>query len=411
MSQADHCPELAMQKTRSAFLWTRVLRAPFWALYCMLPIILYKDLNATPLQLGAFFALKPMTSLFSLYWSASIQERPDRLLSNIILAGILGLLPFFFSPFIDGAWFFVVASGFFMMMYRGSVPAWIEILRQNLPKGPRERIFAFGNAIGYLGDGLFPFALGWALDAYTGSWRWIFPLTAVVWLVAIFFQRKIPIKQVEIKPELTRAPLSEHLLKPWKNAWKLISTRPDFARFQMGFMLGGAGLMIVQPALPAFFVDQLNLSYTELAIALTFCKGIGFALTSPLWTQVMGRTTIFRFSGYVVLLAALFPVILLSANWSVAFVYLAYFAYGAMQAGSKLCWNLSGPVFAGEEDSSTYTSTNILTVGLRGCFVPAIGSYLCLAMGAPPVILLGGAFCLLGANWMRERTVPVPQLG
>jgi len=70
-------------------------------------------------------------------------------------------------------------------------------------------------------------------------------------------------------------------------------------------MLGGGGLMIMQPALPAFFLGELSLSYTTLAIALAACKGIGFTLTSRLWAGLLNKLNIFRFSSHVTILAAL----------------------------------------------------------------------------------------------------------
>lgn len=36
------------KRTRMAYVATRLLDTPFWAIYNMLPVILYKDLHATP---------------------------------------------------------------------------------------------------------------------------------------------------------------------------------------------------------------------------------------------------------------------------------------------------------------------------------------------------------------------------
>ena len=73
-----------IQKTRSAFIWSHVLNTPFWAIFNMLPFILYKDLHATPLQITAIIILKPAVSLFAPYWSAIIEKRRDLLLPNLI---------------------------------------------------------------------------------------------------------------------------------------------------------------------------------------------------------------------------------------------------------------------------------------------------------------------------------------
>ena len=393
------------QSTRRAFILTWVCNTPFWAIYNMLPFILYKDLHATPFQVTVAVALKPLVALFSMYWSAWIRERKDRLLSNVMWGTLLGHLPFFFFPFVDNPWFFIASFGFYMLMARGTYPAWMELLKLNVPKVVREKTFALASSFEYVGAGILPFLFGWLLDSYMQPWRWIFPLAALFSLVAIFFQKKIP--KDEENREIVVVSWREVLGLPWKNAWNVLVRRPDFFRFQIGFMLGGAGLIIMQPALPQFFLGQLQLSYMELAIALTLCKGIGFALASPLWAGKIHEMNLFRFCSAVTLLAALFPLGLIAAKTSILWLYAAYFIYGVMQAGSTLSWNLSGPIFAKEEDSSVYSSVNIMAVGIRGCFIPAIGSALAGLIDPAFVMLLGGFLCFLATLRMFTYGNPI----
>jgi MFS family permease len=386
-----------LNTTRRAFLWTRVLDTPFWAIFNMLPFILYKDLHATPFQLAIVIALKPLSSLISVYWSALIHQRRDRLRSNIVWGGILRHLPFFFFPWVDNVWFFILAFGFHMMLSRGSQPAWMEILKINIPGVARERIFAFGSMMGYVGDAVLPFVLGGLLDGYFQAWRWIFPMTALMSMGAIFFQRGIA---VEAGKQCVEAALSlkEGVLRPWKGVLTLLKSRPDFTRFQIGFMLGGSGLMVMQPALPVFFVDVLNLSYMEFAIALTTCKGIGYAMTSPLWARWVSKGEIFRFTAWVTALATLFPICMILAPHGLVWLYCGYLVYGVMQAGSALSWNMSGPIFSKEEESSLYTSVNVATVGIRGAVAPWVGSILCTYWGASSTMVLGALLCLLATQ-------------
>lgn len=401
-STSDH----ALQRTRAAYMWTSILNTPFWAIFNMLPFILYKDLHASKLQVTAIIILKPAVSLIALYWSTLIEKRKDRLLANLIWARVLSHLPFFFFPFVDNPWFFIASFGFYMMMARGTVPAWMEVLKLNIPGISRDRIFAYGSAFSYIGAALIPFALGSIMDTYLHSWRWIFPVTALISLSAIAFKSRIPIalNAIDEKEQQTASTLDwkQQLLKPWKSAWELIKRRPDYARYQLGFMLGGAGLIIMQPALPVFFMDGLHLTYTELAVALTLCKGIGFAAASPTWAKMLSKVDMYRFNSWVTLLAFLFPLCLIAAQLNLAWLYVGYLLYGIMQGGSEMSWNLSGPIFAKDDDSSVYSSVNVLTVGLRGCFVPAIGSLLAYPLHATGVMLLGGGLCLLSTFYMAK---------
>lgn len=385
--------ELFLKRTKAAYVATRILDTPFWAIYNLLPVILYKDLHATPLQLATMIALKPLVSLLSMYWSSAINSRRDRLISNIVIARMVGYLPFFFFPFVSNPWFFIASFGLYMMLAVGIVPAWMEILKLNIPKTSREKVFSYTQAFGYMGGGLLPFALGWVLDGHFEAWRWLFPLTASLALLSFIFQFRllIPKKDSEV---IQTYNLKEHLLKPWKTAWTLLQERPDFKRFQIGSMIIGCGLMIIQPALPAFFVDSLHLSYTEIAIALTLCKGVGFAIASPFWSKWINKVDIYLFSSWIASLGFLFPALLIFSEWEISWLWCGYICYGIMQSGNELLWNMSGPLFSREEDSSIYTSVNVVAIGLRGCVIPFLGSLIASAFGAPVVMLLSGLFCL-----------------
>lgn len=174
-----------------------------------------------------------------------------------------------------------------------------------------------------------------------------FPGAAFISLLALPLLMKLPvIESLNLNEEKTC--LKEKVVAPWKNGWELLLARPDFARYQVGFMILGSGLMLFQPALPLFFIDDLGLSYVDLTIALALSKGVSYALASPLWARWMGEVDIFRFSASVTALTCLFPVLLLLTKLNFFWLYFAYICYGVMQAGSEMSWNLSGPIFAKE---------------------------------------------------------------
>lgn len=388
------------RKTRSAYLWTQVLNTPIWALFNILQYIIYKDLNATALQITIVITLKPLVSLFSVYWGAYVENRRDRLVSNIIGARILSTVPFFFFPFVDNIWFFIASFGIFMMLARGSVPAWMEILKLNTPQNSRAKLFGFGALIGHSGNCLFPFIIGSILDGYYQSWRWLFPITALISLASILLQRRIPVDlssclSNEEKVSQIKQSFSQMLIAPWKSGIELMKRRKDFTKFQFGFMLGGAGMMIAHPVLPQFFVDVLNLSYTEMSLAVNCCKGIGFILATPLWANYLNKTNIYRFSALPPIYICLFSGFLLLSQFNIIWLFVAYFFYGITQAGGDLSWNLSGTIFSKSEESPAFSNVNILTVGIRGCIIPPLGSLLCLTISAPFVIAFGGFLSLL----------------
>lgn len=387
-------------KTSQAYTWTKALNTPFWALYTLLPFILCKDLQASTFQIACLISLKPIVSCFSLYWSAHIKQRCDRLKSNIIWANILGHLPFLFVPWIDNPWYLIFASATYMLFYRGVNPAWMEVLKLNIAEEPRKTIFAYGAAFYHAGGAILAILIGWLLDDYHKVWQFLFPLTVLIAFCAIVFQLRLTLNEDSVNRYWSEPPFSlkEQFQNPWKEAWMLLKQRPDFARFQIGFMLGGGGLMLWQPALPQFFFEVLHLNYKELTFAMIVCKTVGYTLALPFWSRAMNQINLFTFTGTVTAITIFFPLGLVAAQWHLGYLYAAYLIYGIMQAGSELSWNLSGPLFSKHEDSSTYTGVNVVSIGLRGCLAPPIGSALCSITNSTVVLLTGGGFCLL-ATW------------
>lgn len=389
--------EIFGSRTKTVFLWTRLLNTPFWTIYNMLFIILYKELNATALQITLLIALKPIASLFSSYWGTLTHKNPSKLVTNLVGGNILKYTLFLFFPFTDNIWFFIASFGFYMIFVRGTIPAWMEIIKRNIQGGAREKIFATGSVVDYLGSAVLPIALAWVLDDYAGSWRWIFFGTACIGMASTCLLLLIPIKDSDEAPQPVKS-FKEVALRPWKRSWQLIKRRPDFAKFQIGFMFGGSALMMMMTVLPMFFVDTLHLSYTEIALAIALAKGVGFIIASPLCVKALHKVNIFYFCAAVTVTAALFPLLLLVGNFSLFGLYLAYFIYGVMQAGSELVWNLSGPHFAGEEDSTSYTNTNVLSIGLRGCVAPFLGTILYDYTNSLVVMLAGCLLCLIATE-------------
>ena len=388
-------------RTQLAYICIRLMSMPCWCLLGMLAFILYKNIHLTPLQITIIIGLKPASSLLSPYWSQTIYHRPDRIVPNLIGANILRHLPLLFIPWMASPWFVIASFGLYMTLTRAAVPAWMELFKRSVPHEQRGTIVAYGTSIDYLGTALFAVVVGLILDHYPDIWQGLFSLAAGLGMVATAILLIHPLKRAPVThPEQCppRLSFSERIASPWRQVGRVLAQRKDFALFQLGFMFGGAGLMIMQPALPQFFVDTLQLSFTEMGVAIALCKGVGVALTSPLWTRLFHRSNIFQVSALVTLFASLFPFFLLATSLHIALLYIAYIFYGVMQAGSELSWHMSGLVFSREENSSPFSMTNILTVGLRGCIVPSLGASLLPFIQPLGIMLIGAFLCLFASS-------------
>ena len=317
---------LTLGRTRRALVGACLLSEPLCTAYSLVGFILYKELGASLAQITLLVLLKPVVTIFSLYWSSSFRD----LKGNLLWAGFWMRAPFLLCPWIDSPIYLIAASVNYMFFFRAGAPAWMEILKSNLPKWGR--LFSVSSALGYLEGGLLAILIGFWLDAHPGHWKWLFFCTAAIGLITLAAQAAIP--AVRPSAPAARLPWKEFVTSPWKDSYRLMKNRPDFTHFQWGYMLCGLGIMLIQPVLPLFALDNLHISYVQMATAVSIAKGAGYIFSSPLWTYRLERSSIFVVAAFVFAALGSFPLILSlgSSGW----LYLAYFCYGIGQGGSHL---------------------------------------------------------------------------
>jgi MFS family permease len=272
----------------------------------------------------------------------------------------------------------------------------MEILKQNVPQGAREHFFSWSSAFNFFGGVLIGVPLSLWLEAYHGNWTLLIVICSAIGLLSVFIQAGVP-----IMPKVKEEPSKRNaLIAPWKDSWNLLRERPDFAKFQIGFMFGGVGLMLIMPALVIYTADDLVLSNFDMTMSRFVWMGLGFVMATPFWRKNIGLQGIYKKTAIVCLFFASSAFCWILATVGLSWFYVAYFLYGIAQAGSHLIWHLSGPLFAGSGNSSLFSTVNILTVGLRGLIVPFMASLLCVLVGPLPVIALGLIGCLAGAVYL-----------
>ncbi len=397
-------------RTKGFLYLSTILHEPLVSLYPLLAFILTKSMGAVAFQIVLFTMLKPVASIFSFYWSELVSQNRHTLKTNLLGAGLLARLPFLFAIFTGNVWAIILGSTLYMLFVRAAIPAWMEMLKLNLPKSVRERVFSVSSVLGYAEGALIAIALGSLLDHDTAIWRTLFATALGLGIVGVFIQVCMPIR--EGKPynngPIEKAPISvkEAILQPWRDGIRLMRTRCDFRRFQWAFMVGGFGLMIIQPVLPIFFAETLNISYRDLMIAYSICKALGFVLTSTLWAKAMSRISISAFTALVLVGFSLYPVLIILGQFSILWVFISYLIYGVAQAGSHLIWHLSGPIFAQEEQSARFSGVNIMMIGVRGTIGPPLGGLFAYLLGPIAVLGISSVLCLSGTISMLHK---VPQ--
>lgn len=381
-------------KTRLAFFLSGILNEPLFGLITILPFILRKDLHVSSLHIACFNTIKPSLSLLAFYWGAYIWRNKHYLKLNWIGSWFLARVPFLLFPFIKSPFFYMFSVAIFHFFHKGAVPAQMEILKQNVPLGIRETLFSWSSVLNFMTGIIIGLLLSQSIEEGPYNWKILFFFSALIGICSIFFQNKVPIQSSQHKINSIK---THWLLDPWINSWDLLKQRHDFARFQIGFMLGGIGLMLIMPALVLYSVDELALGHDWMVFSRLICLGVGFVLATPFWKKSLSYQRLYVLTAIACGFFALSSICWMLASFSIEWFFIAFFLYGVAQAGSHLIWHLSGPLFAGTQDSSLFSTVNILTVGIRGIIVPFISGLLCDSLGSMVVLGLGTLFCFLGA--------------
>lgn len=389
----------------SLYLVNRLLCSPLEAMFAFLIFIISKDAGATPLQAAVLVASKPMVSLIAFYANSFIIVKPALVRPFLMTINLIGCLPCLFFPYFHNPWFFVASFALFTATSRASFPAWTQILKSCACFKTMSQSVSKGSSINYTTALFLPLAFSYWMDLNRQIWPFIYLFLSLLYMINL-----LVLTLVEIKPNETKAvPLKsnfQHVITPWRDALRVLKESTSFAKYLIVFFVGGVGIVMMQSILPTFFIEDLNLSYTLLASAFSFCKGISFLIASPYWAKYANRVSLYFINGIMNILTCLFIAFILASKLYLGWLYVAYLMYGAMQAGSDITWNLSGPHFSRDKECTSYSNLNLVLVGLRGCICPALSQFMFFYFGKMGVFGASFGICFIGtiyAFWLDRQ--------
>jgi MFS family permease len=390
-------------RTKLALLWMNLSSEPLIAIYSMIPFILRKEIGATTYQIVLFSTLSPLLAVLSFYWGAWLSHRKNKLLPNLIGAWILARVPFLFFPYIDSFIAMFVCCSIYQLFSRASTPALMEILKRNIAKNTRNHTFSLYYGLSVVEGIVIGLLLTQFLEFSNNNWKVIFLICSLISLSSAILQLRLKVPKE--KDSLEPSQKKNFIVHPIRESFQLMQTRQDFAIFQWGFMIGGFALMLISPVRSIFIADMLPVSIADVTLARCVFVGLGIACSSLIWRKALDLFGIHRLVVWMLLGFGLFPLILLLASTHLAWFYFAHLIYGVTQGGSHLIWHLSGTIFAGDQNSTPFTTVNVLMIGIRGAIGPVLGGFLCNLLGPMPVLFLGACIALAGAWAIKQWTL------
>jgi hypothetical protein len=386
----------AISHTRQTLFLANILQEPFIAFNLLFDVILSRHFDASAIQISLLTTLRPLLAVFAFYWGSLLLFKPNLLRPSLVVATAFATSFFLFAPWYDNIGYFILAEGCFVLFWRATTPAQMEILKLNVPKGSREPLLASAFRLSRILGMVIGPLLGLFLQFYPHLWKELFCTLAFCYALSALLKGRFLVPSSQPTPHQTVA-FKEFIIKPWIDSWHLLKKNRSFMKFQIGFFIAGSGLMFAKPSIPSLF-EHLNLSFFQIFTLFTLLEGLGYVLTSALWAKHLATKGLHTTSCFVIVCFAMQPLFLLTPWFWCLFP--AYFFYGAAQAGSQLVWNLSGPLLCGNESSTQYSSVNILAIGVRGCFVPLLGGLFSALFGPHLALAFSLVFMIAGSLYL-----------
>nr|HPI26061.1 MFS transporter [Candidatus Cloacimonadota bacterium] len=363
-------------------------------------IIARKALAAQDWQLMLMTMIWPISNFFSIWWGR-FYEKSCHKSRYFFFAGVFGRLTLVYAIWLTTMNEYLVLLGLLFSANSILIPAQNSIYQKNIHHSRRAKVYGYTISLGMIVSVAVTFVAGRILDLHEEHFRWILVLTGLTGFISSVLLSLIkldePIGKTPCCKE--RIPLKNIVTDPIRRTLTLMKQNKAFAAFERDFSIYGMGYIMMQPIIPIYMVDKLQLSYTNNFLAKGILSQVGMLVLSPLIGKLHDRLHPFRFIAASFALLMVFPILfVLSSLWAgesvvaVIIVFIAYTIFGIAMAGVNLSWNMSSIFFAGKEDASMYQSVHVTMTGIRGLIAPVLGFSLLKILGINSVFYVAAGF-------------------
>lgn len=372
-------------------------------------IIARKALSAKDWHITLLVMIWPVSSFFSIWWGRLL-EKSNNKSKFFYLIAFLGRLPLLLGFFIGNIYHFLIL--FTLMLSFNSIwgPAQNAILQNKFDKTNRGKIFGLSMSVANLVSIIFAFIAGKVLDINDSYFKYIFLVLGTTGTIAALLMAGITLKKAVTQKNSYN--FKEIFLYPVYRTFHLLKTNKPFARFELGFMIYGLGFLTIQPAIPKFLVDTLQMNYSQTFLGKSVIFPLTMMIMSPLMGKLHDKNHPSKFCAIGFSALSLFPAILLTSsilnsynigskilfgsyNLSMVLVLIAYTLFGLAMSSVAIAWNLGSMHFAGNEDASMYQSVHVTLTGIRGLIAPLLGFLVMKTIGSEYLFAISFVFFVL----------------
>lgn len=370
-------------------------------------IISKKTFHALDWQLTLLAMVWPVSNFISIWWG-QILEHSKHKARYFLLVAVLGRL-----VLITGLWIvnmneFLILLTFMFSFSSLLIPATNAIYQENIGSNNRGRVFGFTVSLSTLISMILTYVAGRILDINENSFHVILVSAGIAGFLSALTLSFIKFDKNYQKPNLERMSHRDFAFTPIKRMMEILKTNKEFAKFERNFSAYGMGFIIMQPVLPIYMVQTLQLNYTSNFLAKGILSQMGVLLLSPILGKLHDKFHPHKFTALSFGSLALFPALFLLSGMmptrfgAILLVNIAFVFFGVAMTGVNLSWNMGTIYFAGKGESPMYQSVHVTLTGIRGVVAPLLGLILLRLFGIFSVFIF--AFCaLLFASWLSYR--------
>jgi MFS family permease len=379
-------------------------------------IILKKSLEGTDFQIMLLAFLASTANLASIYGTEIVNRSRNRS-RTIIRMGIAAKLFLVLAPLFNNAIFYILCIAVSAYLDAMLLSSWNIVYKHNYSESKRSKLFSYVATIATIMILITSTVFGYFLDMNYSLYRICFPIAGLMGMLTYYNLSKMISLSMDDYLDPGKKSLStfssgllkDILILPIRDMLRIFKNNRPFLRFEFFFFLYGIAFMVILPAVPVFLVDHLGMSYAPISAAKGLVFHSALILFTPLMGRIHGSGNPTKFCGYIFLILALYPLLMIAAKYigfagfhfdKVMVVFAAHFFFGLGMSGITIAWSLSTIYFAPVAEVSNYQAAHITLTGIRGIFSPVLGYAVMKIFAIEYTFLLSAVLFIIGGILM-----------
>ncbi len=381
--------------------------------------VLLKSLNGTNFQVGVLFQFSVLVLVFSVFineWIKRIKNKQKML----IVVALLTRLPLFIVLIFPNSFgtaegstiYHYIFLAIFLIYYFANplvYPVINLLLKNSYSHENFGRLFSYATTINKIIMLVVTFVYGVILDKWEHSYKFAFPLMAILGILSLYLLSKIDYKEDIVKR--SGKSLLDSIKGTLRNMKNILKNNKAFYDFEMGFMWYGFAFMGTVSVIAIFFSKELHLTYTSLAFYKNAYNILAIILL-PFFGKLIGKIDPRKFAA-ITFASLLFYILFIALTqyfpyntsfWNIQiywFLIIAITSNGVFAATMSLLWSIGSAYFCKREDAADYQAIHLSFTGLRSFFAPLLGVLFYQWFGYTITFLIGIAFLLISILLMK----------